>query len=177
MDSNLSAFIVKMAAPAAPQYHQPLLYGRQPPDSTQTYSVTPDSLLNQQTEALKQQLANQHRQIERHIEDIDRFSVEIHKKFSIPSACLVFVLLGAPLGARVRRGGAAVSVAISLVFFWIYWMFLIGGEQLADRGFLAPAVAMWCPNAVFGLLGGYLVWTTARDRPLLGRWWKGGKRP
>lgn len=96
------------------------------------------------------------------------YLVEIHKKFSIPTACLVFVLLGAPLGALVRSSGAAVSVAISLVFFLTYWMFLIAGEKLADRGFIAPMLAMWAPNLFFGGLGLALLRAVAEDRPLLG---------
>ncbi|MEE2657732.1 MAG: LptF/LptG family permease [Candidatus Latescibacterota bacterium] len=98
------------------------------------------------------------------------YLVEVHKKFSIASACLVFVLLGAPVGSFVRSRGAAVAVAVSLVFFFAYWMFLIGGEELADRGFVAPAVAMWAPNTVFGGLGLLLLRAATLDRsfPLIG---------
>jgi lipopolysaccharide export system permease protein len=90
--------------------------------------------------------------------------VEIHKKFSIPCACVVFVLVGAPLGVSVRRRGAAVSVAISLGFFWVYWMFLIGGEELADRGMVPPAAAMWAPNVLFAAVGLVLVRAVFADR-------------
>ncbi|MCE2447426.1 MAG: LptF/LptG family permease [Candidatus Latescibacteria bacterium] len=90
--------------------------------------------------------------------------VEIHKKLSIPAACLVFALVGAPLGALIRRRGAAVSVGISLFFFWIYWMFLIGGEELADRGYIPPPLAMWAPNGVFALVGWGLLRVVAYDR-------------
>ena len=162
MDSSVSRFIERLDA-TDEAMQQPQTYARPAP------AANADSLLNTEVEALKKRLVTQHRQIERHGEDIDRYSVEIHKKFSIPSACVVFVLLGAPLGARVRRSGAAVSVAVSLVFFWVYWMFLIGGEELADRGFIAPAAAMWAPNLTFGLLGAYLTRATALDRPLLKR--------
>ena len=85
---------------------------------------------------------------------IDSFKVEIHKKFSIPFACVVFVLIGAPLGIRTRRGGFA-NMAIAVAFFMIYYLFLIAGEQLADRRFLSPALAMWLPNLLFGLVGLY----------------------
>jgi lipopolysaccharide export system permease protein len=105
---------------------------------------------------------------------IDELLVEIHKKFSIPVACLVFVLVGAPLGVAVRRRGAAVSVGISLLFFWIYWMFLIGGEELADRGFVSPAAAMWAPNLLFGLIGWQLARVVLLDRPWLP--WRGRRR-
>ena len=73
---------------------------------------------------------------------IDRLWVEVHKKFSIPAACVVFVLIGAPLGIRVRRSSPAVGAGISVGFFLIYWMCLIGGEKLADRGIVPPWAAM-----------------------------------
>jgi lipopolysaccharide export system permease protein len=86
---------------------------------------------------------------------IDSFEVEIHKKFSIPAACVVFVLVGGPLGIRTRKGGFA-NMAIAVGFFVAYYLFLIAGEQLADRRLASPLVAMWLPNLVFGLLGIYL---------------------
>ena len=98
----------------------------------------------------------------------DAYLVEVHKKFSIPFACVVFVLVGAPLGALVRARGATISIAMSLLFFFAYWIFLIGGERLADRGFVSPGAAMWAPNVFFGTLGLFLVRAHFLDRPLLG---------
>jgi lipopolysaccharide export system permease protein len=94
---------------------------------------------------------------------INAYTVEVHKKFSIPFACIVFVLLGAPMGLRARRGGMATS-AISIVFFVIYYLFLIGGEQLADRNVIAPVVAMWAPNVVLGIPGLWLTWSALQSR-------------
>ncbi len=79
-------------------------------------------------------------------------SVEIHKKFSLPAACVVFMLIGAPLGMRVRRAGPAVAF-VSVLFFLFYYLCLIGGEELANRLLLAPWLAMWLPNLVLGLWG------------------------
>ena len=97
------------------------------------------------------------------------YLVEIHKKFSIAAACIVFVLVGAPAGALVRTRGAATAVVLSLVFFFVYWMFLIGGEGLADRGYIPPALAMWAPNLCFGGLGVLLLRVVALDQPTGGR--------
>lgn len=94
---------------------------------------------------------------------INAYTVEIHKKFSIPFACIVFVLLGAPMGMKARRGGMATS-AISIVFFAVYYLLLIGGEQLADRRLLLPAVAMWAPNVVLGAPGIWLTWKALQGR-------------
>ncbi|MDI6808987.1 MAG: LptF/LptG family permease [Candidatus Eisenbacteria bacterium] len=78
--------------------------------------------------------------------------VEIQKKISIPFACVVFVLVGAPLGMRVRKGGIAIAF-LSLVFFLFYYICLVGGEQLADRRLVPPVIAMWVANIVLGVVG------------------------
>ena len=132
-------------------------------------TLAADSTAIAKAQHLHREIERKRRFISTRNKGINELRVEIHKKFSIPFACLVFVLVGAPLGALIRQRGSAVSVGVSLVFFLSYWIFLIGGEQLADRGFISPALAMWSPNLVFGLLGAYLIHTVALDRPLLGR--------
>jgi lipopolysaccharide export system permease protein len=67
-------------------------------------------------------------------------------------ACVVFVLIGAPLGIRARRGGVTVGF-VSVAFFLFYYICLIGGEQLADRSILPPWLAMWIANIVLGTMG------------------------
>ena len=94
---------------------------------------------------------------------IDSYLVEIHKKYSIPIACIIFVLLGAPLGIRAHRGGIGVSGGLSLMFFLMYWVFLIGGEDLADRNFVHPAVSMWAPNVILGIMGIFLTIGSVRQ--------------
>ncbi len=93
--------------------------------------------------------------------------VEIHKKYSIPFACIVFVLIGAPLGIMANRGNMAVGGGISLIFFIIYWIFLIGGEELADRNMLSPFLAMWLANIIVGAFGLYLLVRTVKEVSLL----------
>jgi lipopolysaccharide export system permease protein len=79
----------------------------------------------------------------------NQFSVEYHKKFAIPFACIVFVLLGAPIAVRFPRGGVGMVIAISLAVFGIYYMSLIGGESLGDRGIIPPFLGPWGPNFIF----------------------------
>ena len=92
------------------------------------------------------------------------YLVEIHKKYAISAACLVFVLIGAPLGMRIRRGSIGVSVGVSLGFFLLYWACLLGGEELADRDLFDPVWAMWAANIVIGVPGAVLVWATGKER-------------
>jgi lipopolysaccharide export system permease protein len=105
--------------------------------------------------------------------------VEIHKKYSIPVACLVFVIIGAPLGFMARRGGLATGGGLSLGFFLLYWAFLIGGEDLADRQFISPFVAMWSANFIVGAFGLYLLWRAAKENVTLNfsklLWWRKNK--
>jgi lipopolysaccharide export system permease protein len=93
--------------------------------------------------------------------------VEIHKKYSIPFACVVFALIGAPVGIMARQGGWAIGGGLSLFFFLLYWTFLIGGEGLADRQFISPVVAMWSPNLLVGAFGIYLMIRTVRETTFL----------
>ncbi len=83
---------------------------------------------------------------------IAALSVEMHKKFALPVACVVFVLVGAPIGMRVKRGGPAVAF-VSIGFFLFYYLCLVGGEELAKRLLLPPWLAMWLANIVLGLIG------------------------
>ena len=105
--------------------------------------------------------------IEANLKSINRFWVEIHKKYSLPFACIVFLLIGAPFGTMVRKGGFGMAAGVSLFFFLIYWAFLIGGEKLADRGFFSPFWGMWSGNIVFGIFGIYLTIKAAKERVTL----------
>lgn len=81
------------------------------------------------------------------------YAVEYHKKFAIPFACIVFVLIGAPLAIRFPRGGAGMVIAISLSIFGAYYVSLIGGESLGDNGTIQPWLGPWGPNLVFLAFG------------------------
>ncbi len=94
---------------------------------------------------------------------VDQYMVEIHKKYSIPVAALVFVLIGVPLGIMVRRGGFGMAATLSLGFFVLYWAFLIGGEKLADRNIASPFWGMWSANFLLSLLGIYLIIRIGRE--------------
>lgn len=79
----------------------------------------------------------------------NRFKVEIHKKWAIAIACLVFVLIGPPLALRFPTAGVGFVVSASAVIFFVYWVGLLGGESLADRRVADPAVTMWLGNVIF----------------------------
>lgn len=88
---------------------------------------------------------------------VNKFLVEIYKKFSIPFACLVFVLLGAPIGIMTRRGNFGYAAIISAVILTIYWISIIQGEKLADRLYITPFWGMWSFNVIFSIIGIVLI--------------------
>ncbi len=94
------------------------------------------------------------------------YMVEFHKKFAIPVACLVFVLLGLPMAVSTARSGKGVSLSLALGLYLVYYLFLIGGEKLADRGHLDPALAMWMANATLTLIGIPVLMHTVRESSL-----------
>lgn len=81
------------------------------------------------------------------------YMVEIQKKLAISAACVVFALVGVPVALRFPRGGVGLVIGMSLAVFTIYYVGLIGGEELGDRLIVTPFVAMWIPNIVFTILG------------------------
>jgi len=83
----------------------------------------------------------------------NRYEVEINKKFSLAAACLIFVVLGAPLALRFPRGGVGLVLLVSLMVFALYYVGLIGGESLANKGIIPPFWAMWGTNVVLTLVG------------------------
>ncbi|MFQ5532367.1 MAG: LPS export ABC transporter permease LptF [Candidatus Methylomirabilales bacterium] len=79
--------------------------------------------------------------------------VSFHQRFSAPAACLVFILLGTPLAIRVHRSGRGISLGLTLLLAMIYYVLMISGEGLGDKGVIPPIWASWLPNLVLGVIG------------------------
>ncbi len=98
-----------------------------------------------------------------------QYGVEIHKKLVIATACMVFVLIGVPVGIRFPRGGVRMVIVVSAVVIGVYQYGLTTGEDWADRDLAAPFWTMWAPSLIFIAVGIFLVsrmgrWTaTARE--------------
>ncbi len=93
--------------------------------------------------------------------------VEMHKKFSIPFACLVFGLFALPLGINNRRGGKTSGFAISIGVIVVYYIMLNDGEEAARYGKLSAGLAMWLPNLVLAAIGIFILVRRNRDKSLL----------
>ncbi|HXG45053.1 MAG TPA: LptF/LptG family permease [Gemmatimonadales bacterium] len=93
----------------------------------------------------------------------DQYAVEVHKKWAISVACLVFVIVGVPMALRFPRGGMGLVIGGGLFVFAIYYIGLIAGEGLGDKNIVPPWVAMWAPNLIFATLGVYGLYRVNRE--------------
>jgi LPS export ABC transporter permease LptG/LPS export ABC transporter permease LptF len=93
--------------------------------------------------------------------------VEIHKKFSIPAACLAFGLIALPLGFNNRRGGKASGFALSIAVLALYYVLLFNGEEAARFGKAPAWLAMWAPNVILAVVGIFLLTRKNRDKSIL----------
>lgn len=94
---------------------------------------------------------------------ISRYLIELYKKFSLAFACVLFVIIGAPLGYLFKRGGTA-GILIGILLFSSYYILTIGGEEFADRRAFPPFWAMWLPNIIFLCIGIYLYFVAEYER-------------
>ncbi len=107
----------------------------------------------------------------------NKYLVEFHKKLAIPFACMVFALLGIPMAVTTSRSGKGVSISLAMGVYLVYYLCLVGGEKLSDRGLLDPALAMWSGNLVLLAAGIPLFLRSVRETSYLQFRWPWARRP
>ena len=112
---------------------------------------------------LAEQAGFQNRVLDTYIVKENKYLVEFHKKFAIPFACVVFALLGVPMAVTASRSGRGVSISLAIVVFLVYYLFLVGGEKMADRGRLDPMLSMWGANLFLLVVGIPIFIKTVRE--------------
>jgi len=93
--------------------------------------------------------------------------IEIHKKFTIPFACIVFGIIGIPLGISKHRSGKSRGFVIGLTVILTYYIIQLAGEALGETGSLSPVTGAWMSNAMLGATGIYMLIMAAKERPLI----------
>jgi lipopolysaccharide export system permease protein len=90
-------------------------------------------------------------------------AIELNKKLSIPMSCLIFGILGIPLGIRAHRSVKSRGISLGAIIVTLYYMLQLGGEALVQTGKVSPPLGTWVPNLVFGLAGVVLFIVTAKE--------------
>jgi lipopolysaccharide export system permease protein len=92
--------------------------------------------------------------------------LEWHWRLSLPFACIVLGLLAAPLSVQTGSASRLTGVVIGLILFLLYYIFISAAHALAEDGDYPPAIGLWLPNVVFGILAIFMWVKTARESPL-----------
>lgn len=96
-----------------------------------------------------------------------KYQIEIHRKFTLSFACLIFFFIGAPLGAIIRKGGLGMPTVISVLFFLAWYIISMSGEQIARDSGLTPMIGMWLSSAILLPIGIWLTYKSMTDSTLL----------
>ena len=104
-----------------------------------------------------------------------RSKVEWHKKISLPVSIMIFFLIGAPLGAIIRKGGLGLPVVVSVIFFVIYYIISLSGEKFAKEGTWNAVYGMWLSTFILTPIAAYLTYKATNDSSLLDTDWYIGK--
>ena len=99
--------------------------------------------------------------------EISKYQVEVDKKYSIAFACIVFILIGAPIGMMTRTNSVGMGFTVSSLVFVVYYVSLFAGEELADKMIISPFIGMWISNIIFTIAGIYLVIYSMRERKII----------
>lgn len=110
-----------------------------------------------------------------------RHEIEMHKKFTLSLACLIFFFIGAPLGAIIKKGGLGMPLVISVILFIVYYIFDNTGYKMARDGKMEVVAGIWLSSMVMMPLGAFFTWkavgdTTMFDFDMYRRAWRNLRR-
>ena len=94
-----------------------------------------------------------------------------HKKLSLPFSVIIFFLIGAPLGAIIRKGGMGTPIVISVIFFVIYYVISLSGEKMAKEGTWSSFTGIWISSFILTPIAVYLMIKATNDSSLLDTDW------
>src|ERR1700681_4198225 len=90
------------------------------------------------------------------------YLIEFHRRFALPTSCLVLALVGIPLGLSSKKGGKSTGFVLTILLVFAYYSASLVGVSLARQGRLPPALGAWLANIVFFLGGTFLLWRAER---------------
>jgi lipopolysaccharide export system permease protein len=95
--------------------------------------------------------------------------IELHKRFTMPFACILLFIIGAALGSIIRKGGLGMPFISAVIFFIIYYFMNTIGEKIAKEGVVSVPLGMWAPSFILLLIAIFLLYKANNDSPLFNR--------
>jgi lipopolysaccharide export system permease protein len=160
------------------QFFRPTTQSTLPPPPARSWTAMQASLTPEMRNGLYDVAMNMVRndlsQIDRGLEElqgrqeqVSRHRIEWHRKPMLAITCIIFFLIGAPLGAIIRKGGMGLPVVFAIVFFLIFHIVSFSMEKLVIAGGIEAWPGMWIASLVLLPVGLFLTWKAATDSPLL----------
>jgi LPS export ABC transporter permease LptG/LPS export ABC transporter permease LptF len=94
--------------------------------------------------------------------------IEFNRRLALPTACLVLVLIGIPLGLSAKKGGKGAGFVLTILLVFVYYFISIIGVSLARGGKISPVLGVWMANIIFAFIGSFLLWRTDKIPAELG---------
>jgi lipopolysaccharide export system permease protein len=114
-----------------------------------------------------QKITNSRKVFEQRQKNIYKHQIHWHKKLTLAFACIIFFFIGAPLGSIIRKGGLGTPLVISVIFFIIYYIISITGENFVEKGVLPAFFGMWLSSLIFLPIGIFLTYKATNDSMIL----------
>jgi lipopolysaccharide export system permease protein len=134
---------------------------RAPLDSSETKTALQRAV--NQARSVKGFLEYRKAQQKGFVMNIREYSIELNKKFTFALGCFIMFLIGAPLGAIIKKGGLGVPILVSVFFFIVYYTLNMFFEKWAKEGLLDVTLSMWLPNAIFVIIGFFFLLQARND--------------
>ncbi|MEO8151153.1 MAG: LptF/LptG family permease [Bacteroidia bacterium] len=131
---------------------------------TERISILDNALIH--ARGMKSMSGNNAEEYETRAGNIDRYEIEWHRKFTLSIACFVLFLIGAPLGAIIRKGGLGVPIIVAIAFFLMFHISSITGEKMAKEGSATPFSGMWTATFMLTPIGLFLIYKATTDSSL-----------
>ncbi len=91
------------------------------------------------------------------------YRVEFHRRFALPTACLVLALVGVPLGLSSRKGGKSTGFVLTIMLVFLYYLISLSGISFSRSAKVSPVVGVWSANFIFLIAGLFLLWRADRN--------------
>lgn len=109
--------------------------------------------------------------IKSNLNELYRSEIEWHRKVSLPISIMIFFLIGAPLGAIIRKGGLGMPVVVSVLFYVAYYIVSMAGEKMARDGIRSAFYGMWLSSFILLPIAIYLIYKSTNDSNLFNVDW------